>query len=135
VCDVIDIPSLTPAWKDIFLRYQSQASKTNSLNVTHNPQSILIRRKFSFWNRANDRAEFGILVVKALGYKAEGREFETRWGEILNLSNPSGRTTPWGSLSLEHKWVPETLKKKFMGSKVLPVRGADNLTVTYEAIV
>jgi hypothetical protein len=40
------------------------------------------------------------LVVKALGYKPEGRGFETRWGEILNLPNPSGRTNPWGLLSL-----------------------------------
>jgi hypothetical protein len=42
----------------------------------------------------------GSLVVKALGYKPEGRGFETRWGDILNLANPSGRTKPWGSLSL-----------------------------------
>jgi hypothetical protein len=42
----------------------------------------------------------GSIVVKALGYKLEGRGFETRWGEILNLYNPSGRTRPWGSLSL-----------------------------------
>jgi hypothetical protein len=40
------------------------------------------------------------LVVKALGYKPEGRGFETQWGEILNLHNPSGRTRPWGLLSL-----------------------------------
>jgi hypothetical protein len=42
----------------------------------------------------------GSLVVKALGYKPEGRGFETRWSEILNLPNPSGRTRPWGLLSL-----------------------------------
>jgi hypothetical protein len=40
------------------------------------------------------------LVVKALGYKPEGRRFEYRWGEILNLPNPSGRTRPWGLLNL-----------------------------------
>jgi hypothetical protein len=40
------------------------------------------------------------LVVKALGYKPEGRGFGTRWGEILNLPNPSGRSRPWGLLSL-----------------------------------
>jgi hypothetical protein len=39
-------------------------------------------------------------MVKALGYESEGRGFETRWGEILNLPNPSGRTRPWGLLSL-----------------------------------
>jgi hypothetical protein len=36
------------------------------------------------------------VVVKALYYKPEGRGFDTRWGEILNLPNPSGRTKPWG---------------------------------------
>jgi hypothetical protein len=40
------------------------------------------------------------VVVKALGYKPEGRGFETYWGDILNLHSPSGRTRPWGSLSL-----------------------------------
>jgi hypothetical protein len=39
-------------------------------------------------------------TVKTLGYKPEGRGFETRYDEILNLPNPSGRTRPWGSLSL-----------------------------------
>jgi hypothetical protein len=42
----------------------------------------------------------GSTVVKALGYKPEGREFQTRWSEILNLPKPSGRTRPWGLLSL-----------------------------------
>jgi hypothetical protein len=42
----------------------------------------------------------GSLVVNALGYKPEDRGFESQWGEILNLLNPSGRTRPWGLLSL-----------------------------------
>jgi hypothetical protein len=36
----------------------------------------------------------GSLVAKALGYMPEGRGFEIRWGEILNLPNPSGRIGP-----------------------------------------
>jgi hypothetical protein len=28
--------------------------------------------------------------------EAKGRGLETRWGEILNLPNASGRTRPWG---------------------------------------
>jgi hypothetical protein len=32
----------------------------------------------------------GSVVVKALCYKPEGRGFDTRWGEFLNLPNPSG---------------------------------------------
>jgi hypothetical protein len=69
---------------------------------------------------------FFSLVVKALGYKPEGRGFEIRWGESLNLPNPSGRTRPWRSL-----WQMSTgnIKKMFL------VRGADNLTAIYEPIV
>jgi hypothetical protein len=48
----------------------------------------------------NSMGARGSLVVKALGYKPEGRGFETQWGEIINLPNPSGRTRPWGLLSL-----------------------------------
>jgi hypothetical protein len=40
------------------------------------------------------------IVVKLLCYKPEGRGFETRRGEFLNLPNPSGRSRPWGLLSL-----------------------------------
>jgi hypothetical protein len=36
----------------------------------------------------------GNLVVKELGYKQKGRGFESRCGEILNLSNSSGFTQP-----------------------------------------
>jgi hypothetical protein len=42
----------------------------------------------------------GSVVVKALCYKPEGHGFDTRWGEFLNLPNHSGRTRPWGLLSL-----------------------------------
>jgi hypothetical protein len=42
----------------------------------------------------------GSVVVKALFYKPEGREFDTRWGEFLNLHNPSGRTRVWDLFSL-----------------------------------
>jgi hypothetical protein len=40
------------------------------------------------------------VVVKALCYKPEGRGFDTRSDEFLNLPNPSGRPRPWGLLSL-----------------------------------
>jgi hypothetical protein len=40
------------------------------------------------------------VVIKALCYKPEGRGYETRWGEFLNLPNLSGFIKPWGSLSL-----------------------------------
>jgi hypothetical protein len=47
------------------------------------------------WGGARDS-----LVVKALGYKPEDRGVETLWDEFLNVPNPSGRTRPWGLLSL-----------------------------------
>jgi hypothetical protein len=50
-------------------------------------------RCFLLWARGN-------MVVKALCYKPEGRCFDTRSGEFLNLPNPSGRTRPRGLLSL-----------------------------------
>jgi hypothetical protein len=37
----------------------------------------------------------GSLVVKALCYKPEGRGFDTRWGNVLNVPIPSGRTRPY----------------------------------------
>jgi hypothetical protein len=58
-------------------------------------------------------------VVKALSYKPEGCGFDVRWGEFLNLPNPSGRT----NIII------------FLGSKVQRVRRADNLTAIYEPIV
>jgi hypothetical protein len=42
----------------------------------------------------------GSVVVKALCYKPEGRGIDTRWGDFLNVPNPSYRTWPWGLLSL-----------------------------------
>jgi hypothetical protein len=47
------------------------------------------------------------VVVKTLCYKPEGHGFETRWDEwiFFNLRNPSGRTIPWGLLSLWQNWV------------------------------
>jgi hypothetical protein len=67
-------------------------------------------------------------VVKALGYKPEGRGFETRRGEILNLPNPFGRTKPSGLLRLLTEISTGNKKIMFLESKVRPVRGADNLT-------
>jgi hypothetical protein len=41
----------------------------------------------------------GSVVVQAR-YEPEGRGFDTRRGKFLNLPHPSGRSTPWGLLSL-----------------------------------
>jgi hypothetical protein len=42
----------------------------------------------------------GNVVVKALCYNPEGHGFDTRWGDFLNLPNPSDHARPWGLLSL-----------------------------------
>jgi hypothetical protein len=53
-----------------------------------------------FITSASNRGARGSVVVKALCYKPEGRGFDSRWGEFLNLANASGRSRPWGLLSL-----------------------------------
>jgi hypothetical protein len=65
--------------------------------------------KLVAFRRSSRQYARGSIVVKALGYKLQGCGFETRWGEISNLVNPSGRTRP--------------------------VRGTGNLTAIYEPIV
>jgi hypothetical protein len=45
----------------------------------------------------------GSVVVKALRYKPEGRGFDNRWCEFLNLPNPSGRTRPSASNRNEYQ--------------------------------
>jgi hypothetical protein len=78
----------------------------------------------------------GSLIVKALDRKQEGRGFETWYGEILNLPNPSGRTRLLGFTQFLTEMSTENIKKKkLLESKVRPVRGADSLTTIYEPIV
>jgi hypothetical protein len=66
---------------------------------------ILPGTGFIFPSPPMTRGACGSVVVKALCYKPEGRGFDIRWGEFFNLPNPSGRTRPWGLLSLWQKWV------------------------------
>jgi hypothetical protein len=73
---------------------------------------------FEIWNvNWKPIGSRGSLVIKALDYETEGRGFETRWGEFLNLPNPYGRIRPWGLLSLYQKWVQETLKKNHVSGE------------------
>jgi hypothetical protein len=45
-----------------------------------------------------------MLGYELLHYKPEVRWFDTRRGDFfLNLPNPSGRTRPWGLLSLQQE--------------------------------
>jgi hypothetical protein len=75
-------------------------------------------------------------VVKALGYKPEGRGFETRWGAILNLPNTSARNRLWGFTQPLTDMSTGNIKKiMFLESKVRLVRGVDNLTAICEPIV
>jgi hypothetical protein len=69
-------------------------------------------------------------VVKALCCKLQGRGFDTRRGEFLNLPNPSGFTQPLTEMSTRNIKII-----MFMGSKVRRVRKADNITAIYEPIV
>jgi hypothetical protein len=61
---------------------------------------IIINNNNNNNDNDNNNGARGSVVVKALGYKPEGRRFENRRDEILNLPNLSGRTKPWDLLSL-----------------------------------
>jgi hypothetical protein len=64
---------------------------------THHSGLAWLLQLFSFPDWRYHRS----VVVKALCYKPEGRGFETRLGVwFCQLPNPSGRTGPWGLLSL-----------------------------------
>jgi hypothetical protein len=73
---------LVPIWQELS-GYQSRSARYGKMKILH-PAGVRL----------------GHAVVKAVGYKPEGRRFETRWGEISSLHNPSGLTRPWGLLSL-----------------------------------
>jgi hypothetical protein len=79
----------------------------------------------------------GSVVVKALCDKSECRRFGTRWGEwiLFNLPNPSGRSRPWGLLSLWQKWVPETEKLCFWGVERCRCVGLTTLVPSVSRIV
>jgi hypothetical protein len=67
---------------------------------------FLLFKTLYCWVYPRVEAARGSVVVVALFYKPEGRGFE-RWINFVNLLNPSGRTRPWGLLSLYQKWAPE----------------------------
>jgi hypothetical protein len=74
-------------------------------------------------------ARFSV-VVKAIG------GFDTRWGDFLNVPNPSGRTRPWGFTQPPTEISTRNIKIIMsLGSKVQPVRRADNLAAICEPIV
>jgi hypothetical protein len=89
-------------WK---FRRCNAANTQQGAAVTHKQKLAMPNNEhnkmYKSWARSS-------VVVKALCYKLEGRGFDTRWGDILNLPSPSGHTRAWGLLSLYQKWVPET---------------------------
>jgi hypothetical protein len=90
---------------------------------------FIVYKSFSSTKRA-----CGSVMVKALCYKPEGQGFDTRWGEFLNLPNPSGRTRPWGLLSMSMS--TRNIKiRMLLGSKVQLVHRANNLTAICELFV
>jgi hypothetical protein len=66
--------------------------------VPFNDRSLRLLLELRFLNHLT--VARGSVVVKALCYKPEGRGFDSRLGEFLNLPFSSGRTKPWGLLSL-----------------------------------
>jgi hypothetical protein len=78
----------------------------------------------------------GSVVVKALCYKPEVRGFENQRDELIffNLSNHSGLTRPW-VYSVSNRNEYQKYKNDILGSRVRPVRRADNLTAICEPFV
>jgi hypothetical protein len=76
----------------------------------------------------------GSVGIKALFYKSEGRGLETRGGEY-NLPDLSNRIRPWGLLSLLTEMSTKSIKIMFLGTRVWPVRSADNLTALCKPII
>jgi hypothetical protein len=76
----------------------------------------------------------GSIVVKALCYKPEGRGFDTRCGDFLNLPNLQATLGP-GVHSASNRNEYRKHKKIMFLSKVRRVRRADNLTAICEPIV
>jgi hypothetical protein len=70
-------------------------------------------------------------VVKTVGYKPEGRGFETKLGELLNLPNPPSHKALGFTQPLTEMSTGSIKRKMFLGSKLSPVGGADNLTAFY----
>jgi hypothetical protein len=80
-------------------RWSSKPLIQLSLCIVHETLVQKIPKSNGFAENARSYGARGSLVVKALGYKPEGHEFETQWGEILNLPDPSGCTMSWGLLA------------------------------------
>jgi hypothetical protein len=64
----------------------------------------ILSRFHSFWCRNGTRSS---VMLEALCYKPVGRGVRVpmKWIHFLSLPNLSGRTSPWGLLSLWQKWV------------------------------
>jgi hypothetical protein len=74
-------------------------------------------------------------VVKALCCKPEGRGFDTRRGDFLNLPNTSGRTRPWVYSASNRNEYQKHKSHNVSGNKARSERRADILTAIYEPIV
>jgi hypothetical protein len=74
----------------------------NRLRVIINVSTALRWTLASFWFLNPIHGARGSVVVKALCHKREGCLFETLRVEFFffSLPNHSGRSSPWGSLSL-----------------------------------
>jgi hypothetical protein len=71
---------------------------TLNLNKKHD-----IVKNTQIYQQKNPHKKYKLISISDLfsifnPYKSRG--FDSRWGEFLNLPNPSGRTRPWGLLSL-----------------------------------
>jgi hypothetical protein len=72
------------------------------LHSTIHPLGVVFKQLIKNRGNVYQSHDYNLGHVQVLCYKPECRGIETRLGELffLNLPNPSGRTRPWGLLSL-----------------------------------
>jgi hypothetical protein len=92
----ISIPAFVSySWKNTFFNKCSKCPPWDTFEP-HHPLKDGRVVPDSLWRAGGTFS----VVAKTLCYKPEGHGFSTRWGDFLNLPNPSSHTRPWGLLSL-----------------------------------
>jgi hypothetical protein len=114
----ISVPILASFTIILYYSLVAMARAMFVLNILeHVPHWDLSRWRAEGRRPQHDNSKFAgarcSVLVKALCYNPEGRGFGTRWGEFLQF----------------------TKKIIFLGSKVRPLRKADNLTTIWEQIL
>jgi hypothetical protein len=130
-CPCIDVsPVLYPSIKHMKKNYNKNCNKC--------PQWLLdfrFSQRYSWGLRDVTLGARGSVLVKALYYNPEVRGFEIRCCEIFSVYLILPAALGPGIYSASNRNEYQKHKIRFLGSKVRPVRKADNLIAICEPIV